>query len=423
MSNVFKKKALAADYNVAEEENEEDNERELFYTEGDDYVVEFRKTIAYFSWERTVKRKALLHGYRNQCDQFEHNDDVDRYGNYITENISLSYSQLASDRPLTMARFSPNLKYIAVCSLCSFINIYDYESEEYPQIVRLDNGSKEMIHCLSWNCSSSHPCYNNVNEIPDGDLILASGGSGGTVSLWKPFEKNGRQDSSCIASIQLHEARVNRIQFHPCEKYLVSTSADETIRLFDVERQAEIYIQEGHSHSVYALRVSGDGNLMASGDIHGVVLIFDLRSGKHIFQQPVHNGDVTGIDFHPLFQSIFATSSSDNSVKIYDLRMLKPITSILAHTKLVSDVQFEPIYGRFIATSSFDTLVKVWDSHEYKCRKVLPNDNVRAMGLHVAPDTSAIVSVGYDRIWRLFKIQGDPDNAKYGLHRALYNQM
>ncbi|XP_954284.1 u4/u6 small nuclear ribonucleoprotein, putative [Theileria annulata] len=406
MSNLFNKKGRFADFTPFQYDTSETGDKELFYTEGDENVKHFRASLAHYSWNRSVKRKMLLHKYRSDCDQYEHKDEVENYGNFLTESMSMAYSQLASTRPLTMAKFSPNSRYIASSSYGGEINIFDCNDSKYKQVVSLSNDTNEMARCFDWNYNSNHVCYDRVHpsSIADNDLLLISGGSGGTLSLWKPFSKiKDEEFEKCLHTSKCHDLRVNRVVFHPCNNFVASSSEDETVVLFDLEKLSEVYVQEGHSHSVYGLAINGDGNLIASGDQHGVLLIFDLRTGKHIFQQCIHNADITGINFHPLLSHIFATSSSDNSVKIFDLRKFRPITSLLTHTKLVSDLQFEPLYGRFLATSSFDTHLKIWDTSLYKCRKVLTNDDNRVMGLHISPDGSSIVSAGYDRTWRLFR--------------------
>lgn len=68
-----------------------------------------------------------------------------------------------------------------------------------------------------------------------------------------------------LATLQGHEGRVCRTQFHPSGNYVGSASYDGTWRLWDVEKQKEILTQEGHSREVFALAFQDDGALVASG--------------------------------------------------------------------------------------------------------------------------------------------------------------
>ncbi|CDR95637.1 WD domain, G-beta repeat domain containing protein, putative [Babesia bigemina] len=407
LSNVFSKKAVFSDL-AHQDQTQDAADKELFYTEGDERIKHFRSELANETWARTRKRKEVIHEYRNSTDQFEHKDDVERYASYLTDSLSLAYSHIAAERPLTAAKFAPNMKYIAVGSFCSHINVYHYKPDDnFPLARKLDNGSKEMIHCLDWQCNVNaiYDKKSAIDAVQDHELLLATGGSGGSLSIWRPFPESETEQNPdfCVHKTNLHEERVNRIRFHPFKQVILSSSTDETVRLFDLQGMEELYVQEGHSHSVHGLALNGDGNLVASGDMHGVLIIMDLRTGKHIFQQPVHNGKITAIDFHPINNHIFATAADDNAVKLFDLRKMRPGSSLLAHTKLVSDMEFEPTYGRFLATSSFDTHLKVWDTEDYKCRKVLSNNDAKVMSVNVAPDSSAIVTACYDRTLRIFK--------------------
>lgn len=409
MSNVFSKRPKLNEITQAEH-GQDTADKEIFYTEGDEHIKQVRNELAHGSWTRACIRKKIIHRFREKTDQYEHKDHVEKYGNYLTESLGLAYSHLAAERPLTAAKFSPNMKYIAVANFGSNINIFNYDADgNFPVAKHLDNKSKEMVHCLDWNCSNNriYDSKYTPQSIQDDILLLATGHSAGTVSIWRPFltqtVASDEDENLWAHSVRLHEARVNRIKFHPFKDLLLSASVDETIRLFDLEKSNELYVQEGHCHAVHALAINGDGNLMASGDMHGVMLIIDLRTGKHIYQQQNHNGKITAIDFHPLNAHILATAGEDNTVKILDLRKVRTVTSLLAHNKLVSDAQFEPTYGRFLATGSFDTHLKVWDTEYYKCRKVLPNNDARIMSINIATDSSAIVTAGYDRTMRVFK--------------------
>ncbi len=68
-----------------------------------------------------------------------------------------------------------------------------------------------------------------------------------------------------MATLSGHSARVCRVAFHPSGDYVGSASFDGTWRLWDVEKQKELLIQEGHSKEVFALAFQDDGALVASG--------------------------------------------------------------------------------------------------------------------------------------------------------------
>ena len=68
-----------------------------------------------------------------------------------------------------------------------------------------------------------------------------------------------------LAILKGHQDRVCRVAFHPSGDYVASASFDTTWRLWDVETQVELLLQEGHSKEVYSIEFQDDGSLIASG--------------------------------------------------------------------------------------------------------------------------------------------------------------
>lgn len=62
-----------------------------------------------------------------------------------------------------------------------------------------------------------------------------------------------------------HEGRVCRVAFHPSGDYVASAGFDTSWRLWDVNTQKEILLQEGHSKEVFSVEFQNDGALLASG--------------------------------------------------------------------------------------------------------------------------------------------------------------
>ncbi len=72
--------------------------------------------------------------------------------------------------------------------------------------------------------------------------LLAAGMADGAVLLWDTHRR-----TKPILQLNGHEARVNRLAFHPLGHLLATTSDDLTWRLWDVEAGKELLTQEGHS--------------------------------------------------------------------------------------------------------------------------------------------------------------------------------
>lgn len=58
--------------------------------------------------------------------------------------------------------------------------------------------------------------------------------------------------------------RVARLAFHPSGRYVGTASFDTTWRLWDIDTQTELLLQEGHSREVFAIGFQNDGALVAT---------------------------------------------------------------------------------------------------------------------------------------------------------------
>ena len=63
-------------------------------------------------------------------------------------------------------------------------------------------------------------------------------------------------------------------------RHLASSSHDKTWKLWDLETQKLLYAQTGHVAAVYGIDFQRDGSLLASGDLNGIAMAWDLRSGR-----------------------------------------------------------------------------------------------------------------------------------------------
>jgi WD40 repeat protein len=87
-----------------------------------------------------------------------------------------------------------------------------------------------------------HNPINNLGPDYSERHLFAAGMADGEVLLW-----DTHRNKAPVMSLKGHEARVNRLAFHPCGHLVASTSNDETWRLWDIETGTELLTQEGHS--------------------------------------------------------------------------------------------------------------------------------------------------------------------------------
>ena len=147
-------------------------------------------------------------------------------------------------------------------------------------------------------CIKFHPEHGSKSLDPGACGNLVSCSADRTVRLWALDLAFDYQKSEVLKG---HEDTVNFAEFHPMGRYVASTSHDMTWRLWDAETKQCILVQEGHSGPVYPLSFQQDGSLLATGDLHGIGLLWDLRTGKKIMDMPPFQGttQLTALQFLP----------------------------------------------------------------------------------------------------------------------------
>ena len=73
-----------------------------------------------------------------------------------------------------------------------------------------------------------------------------------------------------------------KVVLHPKQPLLVTCSADKTVRIWNADSGATLKTLSGHTDYVYAVAISPDGNLVASGGFGGEVKVWKVADGKNV---------------------------------------------------------------------------------------------------------------------------------------------
>lgn len=155
---------------------------------------------------------------------------------------------------------------------------------------------------------------------------------------------------------------------------------------------------------VYGLAVHPEGSLVASGDLDGLTLLWDIRSGKLVDSIVGHARKVLSAAFSPTCVEL-ATSSDDHTVQIYDLRKQQIRYRLPAHSALISKVVYSPCSGSLLFTSAYDGLIKAWSSRDYSLLTTLRGHQGKVTEMDVYENGSSltVVSSGYDdKTWKIW---------------------
>jgi WD40 repeat protein len=251
---------------------------------------------------------------------------------------------------------------------------------------------------------------------PDGKTIVG-GGNAGLIQLCWPREQVE------LGRLYGLGYRVHALEYSRDGKLLAGASSNRSgrgadySRVFDVETRREKQVFKGHETGVSALRISPDGETLATcGD--STVRLWEIATGKELWQQ---EACARGLAFSPdgkslavgaLAPSTFRNPSTGEERATFgpqaDLCILDPATGkerfrVSAHNHYITSVAYFPD-GKRIVTMGQDGLAKVWEAATGK--RLLPQGGHEGGVLSVAftPDSNTLYSFGIDHALRRWGI-------------------
>ncbi|KJK38531.1 hypothetical protein UK23_41110 [Lentzea aerocolonigenes] len=189
---------------------------------------------------------------------------------------------------------------------------------------------------------------------PDGRQVATSSADG-TVRLWNLA--TGAVDRTLTG----HAAVVNGVRFSPDGRLLATASHDQTVKLWDPATGSLLATLTGHTGWVRAVAFSQDGRLLATASHDQTVILWDVATRTRLVTITDHtDADFTGVAFSPDGRTL-AYTSGEASVVLWDVERRAITARLTGHTQRVHAVAFSPD-GSVLATGSADQTQMFWDT-------------------------------------------------------------
>ncbi|MCJ1464439.1 hypothetical protein MMC07_003052 [Pseudocyphellaria aurata] len=412
-----------------EEDGAQAEQEEEFYTEGMEELLQARRVIAKYS---LPKAKARIKSQKLESTiplrtHIKHRKAIkDRL-----QAFELFGTQIAGDRPVSIARFSPNGEIIAAGNWGGGVKLLEVPNLDEKKVLR---GHTDRVGGISWYPNATLP----GSSVSEDAVNLATSGGEGNIHLWSLNQETP------ISTLSGHTSRVCRVEFHPSGQFLASASYDTTWRLWDVNMTTELLLQEGHSREVYSLSFNPDGSLLASGGLDSIGRIWDLRTGRTVMILDGHIREIYALDWGDEGHRVLS-GSGDGWVKCWDVRMVRGVGGVGAHRGVVSDLRWfkgnedssqdgvqtapngdgqlsaqdlqssphptsglEPRpkkSGTFFVSSGFDKNVNIFSADDWALARTLSGHSGNVLGVDVSRDARWIASCGHDRTVKLWGME------------------
>ena len=249
-----------------------------------------------------------------------------------------------------------------------------------------------------------------VGYSPNGKLIVSTS-EDQTIKIWN-------RRGQLLKTLTGHKNWVNKVSFSPDGTQFATASSDKTINLWRIkclDKQGDdcldieaslITTLRGHKNWVTDVNFSPDGKTLISASRDGTFKIWssngvlqkDILVKSVNFAETKEENEVWGISFSP-DGKVIATANSDKTVKLFSLdgNLLKTLSE---HSNLVRDVSFSPD-GKYIASASDDNTAIIWTSKGALVRK-LEGHKGHVNRVRFSPNSQMLVTTS----------DGDSENVK-----------
>ena len=253
---------------------------------------------------------------------------------------------------------------------------------------------------------------------PD-EQTLATGSWDGTIKLWN-------LENGALLWLGQHAGSIHRLVFTPDGRALVSGGDDAAIQLWDISSGKHLQTLSGQSSAVYALACSPDGSLLACGSFDGSIRLWQMQGAQAA--QPGtatrlltgHSGLVWSVVFAPDGRTL-ASGSFDRTVKLWDVESLKIRETLTGHTAPVNALAWSPD-GSLLASGSRDQMIWLWDVERGNYRMALHGHTAIVHDLVFTPDSRSLLSGSEDGTIRVWDVErGQCTRVNQGYAVTLYD--
>ncbi|KAK8479291.1 hypothetical protein V6N13_051608 [Hibiscus sabdariffa] len=227
----------------------------------------------------------------------------------------------------------------------------------------------------------------NCSSISHDGSLVAGGFSDSSLKVWDTAKLGqqtggatlqGENDSTSSEHVvrpngvkrsytlfQGHSGPVYSATFSPLGDFILSSSADTTIRLWSTKLNANLVCYKGHNYPVWDVQFSPVGHYFASASHDRTARIWAMDRIQPLRVMAGHLSDVDCVQWHANCNYI-ATGSSDRTVRLWDVQSGECVRIFIGHRSMILSLAMSPD-GRYMASGDEDGTIMTWDLSSGRC--------------------------------------------------------
>lgn len=182
------------------------------------------------------------------------------------------------------------------------------------------DGQIRLWSLETWSCI----CIYRGHEGPVFRVLWSPHGHYFASVGWDKTARIFMQDHASAVRICVgHDTSLSALAWHSNGTYIFSASdeMDKSIRMWSVVTGGCVRIFTGHTEYISAMECAPNGKILASADIGGNIIFWDIDTGKRIKRSRGHGkGGITALSFS-VESTVLASGGLDGTVRIWDVEL------------------------------------------------------------------------------------------------------
>jgi WD40 repeat protein len=146
---------------------------------------------------------------------------------------------------------------------------------------------------------------------------------------------------------------------------------------------------------------ASNANILATGDIHGKITLWQITNGEQIFSWVAHTGWIRSIIFSADNDTLFSCSD-DRTVKHWNLKG-ECLKVFQGHIGFVWSIALA--YPMLVSGGNVEQVIKVWNSETGECLKSLQGHRDWICSVALTSDAQTIASGSQDSTINLWDVK------------------
>ena len=240
------------------------------------------------------------------------------------------------------------------------------------------------------------------------------------------INENSIQDNNVKISLVQEitfQDKIWSLAFHPKESMFATVGSDKKLNIVKLNsnKYEIIEIPTEHKRTIRSIKWNFHGDLLCLGSFDGTASIYNYTDEKFKLLQILkgHESEIKSVSFSCTSEYV-ATCSRDKTIWIWQSEISDDFknadlinydcTSILEeHIQDIKYIEFHPQIESIFFSSSYDNTIKIWENNEseedWVCIKTITQPHFNTVwGLSINPDLNVLFSCGEDKILAAYDI-------------------